>query len=296
MMASFQRIQKGSHIASPLRSVEFTRNERNFHCDVLHFTPDRVVTLVLDDAIAAMEDVIKIIHNLKPKSSCGFDEISVKLIKFAKNELCKPITVIVNQCLETGIFPDKLKIAKVIPLFKKGDPEQIDNYRPISILPAISKIIENTIFIQLYEYFNTNDLLYKSQYGFRPKHSAELAALEIVDKIIYQMDNSETPISVLLDLSKAFDKKSVLGPALFVIYTAQIAEITREHLLLAHFYADDSQLYVAFSPQEPGDEESIARKVSACLKDIRRWMLANMLKQNDEKTEFIIACPPRIRH
>ena len=100
------------------------------------------------------EDVIKIIHNLKPKSSCGFDEISVKLIKFAKNELCKPITVIVNQCLETGIFPDKLKIAKVIPLFKKGDPEQMDNYRPISILPAISKIIENTIFIQLYEYFN----------------------------------------------------------------------------------------------------------------------------------------------
>ena len=55
------------------------------------------------------------------------------------------------------------------------------------------------------------------------------------------------------------------------------------HLLLAHFYADDSQLYVAFSPQEPGDEESIARKVSACLKDIRRWMLANMLKKNDEK-------------
>ena len=86
------------------------------------------------------EDVIKIIHNLKPKSSCGFDEISVKLIKFAKNELCKHITVKVNQCLETGIFPDKLKIAKVIPLFKKGDPEQIDNYRPISILPAISKI------------------------------------------------------------------------------------------------------------------------------------------------------------
>ena len=85
------------------------------------------------------EDVIKIINNLKPKSRCGCDEISVKLIKFAKNELCKPITYNVNQFLETGrpIFPDKLKIAKVIPLFKKGDPEQIDNYRPISILSAI---------------------------------------------------------------------------------------------------------------------------------------------------------------
>ena len=58
------------------------------------------------------EDVVKIIDNLKPKSSFGLDEISVKLIKFAKNKLCKPITFIVNQCLETGIFPDKLKIAK----------------------------------------------------------------------------------------------------------------------------------------------------------------------------------------
>ena len=96
---------------------------------------------------------------------------SVKLIKFAKNELCKPITTIVNQCLETSIFPDKLKIAKVILLFKKGDQEQIDNYRPISILPAISKIIEKVMFIQLYEYFNTNNLLYKSQYGVRPKHT-----------------------------------------------------------------------------------------------------------------------------
>ena len=121
-------------------------------------------------ASVSEEDVIKIILNLKPKSSCGCDEIPVKLIKFAKSELCKPITPIVNQCLETGIFPDKLKIAKVIPLFKKGDPEQIDNYRPISILPAISKIIEKEIFIQLYEYFNTNNLLYKSQYGFRPQH------------------------------------------------------------------------------------------------------------------------------
>ena len=81
---------------------------------------------------------------------------------------------------------------------------------------------------------------------------------------------------------------SVLGPALFVIYI-QIAEITREHLLLAHFYADDSQLYVAFSPQEPGDEESIARKVSACLKDIRCSLTCS------SRTICIIACPPRIR-
>jgi hypothetical protein len=82
---------------------------------------------------------------------------------------------------------------------------------------------------------------------------------------------------------------------LFVLYTSQIADIARAHGLQAHFYADDSQLYVAFSPLEPGDEESIARRVSACLDDIRCWMLANMLKQNDGKTEFVIACSARIR-
>jgi hypothetical protein len=105
----------------------------------------------------------------------------------------------------TGIFPNKLKIAKVIPLYKKGDDSIFDIYRPISILPSISKVFERTMFNQLHEYFYKNKLYYSSQYGFREKHSTELAALELVDRITNEMDNNAIPINIYLDLSKAFD-------------------------------------------------------------------------------------------
>ena len=107
--------------------------------------------------------------------------------------------------LNTGIFPDELNIAKVIPIFKKDDPTLFKNYRSISQLYTISKIIENIIFTQLSLYFNENKLIFDNQYGFRPKHSTEYAALELVDIIITQMDKKEVPINIFLDLSKAFD-------------------------------------------------------------------------------------------
>ena len=107
--------------------------------------------------------------------------------------------------LNTGIFPDNLKIAKVTPLFKKGDDTQFTNYRPISLLPVISKIFEKVIFKQIYGFFQDRQLFYNSQYGFRERHSTELAALELVDRITLEMDHAKTPISIFLDLSKAFD-------------------------------------------------------------------------------------------
>ena len=82
----------------------------------------------------------KIIDSFKPKTSCSQDGISVKLLKLMKSDLVKSITLVVNQSLATGIFPENLKIAKVIPIFKKDDENMFDNYRPISILPAVSKI------------------------------------------------------------------------------------------------------------------------------------------------------------
>ena len=113
--------------------------------------------------------------------------------------------MLINQMITTGVFPDRLKIAKVTPIFKKDDETLVTNYRPISILPSLSKIFEKVIFKQLYEYFQDKQLFYNSQYGFREGHSTELAALELVDRITIQMDKMNTPISIFLDLSKAFD-------------------------------------------------------------------------------------------
>ena len=150
-------------------------------------------------------DIDKIINELSNKTSCGHDNISTKLLKSKKHQLVKPLTIIINQMLRTGIFPNKLKIAKVIPLYKNKDDTHITNYRPISILPSISKIFEKVIYIQLYDYFTDNDLFSHSQYGFRSNHSTELAVLEVIDRIILDMDKGRLPVNIYLDLSKAFD-------------------------------------------------------------------------------------------
>ena len=150
-------------------------------------------------------DIRKIADKLDNKKSCGIDGISNIIMKSIINILIKPITIIINQMLETGVFPDKLKVAKVIPLFKKRDPTLLTKNRPISLLPSLSNIFEKVIYQQLYAYFENSNLFFKGQYGFRKGHSTEMASLELVDRILSFMDNGDTPIGIFLDLSKAFD-------------------------------------------------------------------------------------------
>ena len=113
--------------------------------------------------------------------------------------------MVINQSLLTGIFPNKLKIAKVIPLFQKGDKSIIENNRPISILPSISKVFEKIIFNQLYDHFKKHNLFFNGQYGFRRNHSTELATLDLIEKNQHQLDTHTNPFAIFLDLSKAFD-------------------------------------------------------------------------------------------
>ena len=155
-------------------------------------------------------EVISAINNLENKTSYGCDGISNKLLKLIKNEISKPITLIVNQCLTTGIFPIAFKIAKVNPIYKTGNKSELNNYRPISLLPTISKIFERVIHTQLYNYLSENELLREQQYGFRSQHSPELAAIKLVNYLTHNMDTNKIPTSihVYLDLSKAFDTLS----------------------------------------------------------------------------------------
>ena len=118
-----------------------------------------------------------VITKLKNKSSCGYDNISNKHLKNPKNVLTKQLTLLVNQCLHTGIYLSQLKLSRLKPLFKSGDQFRFSNYRPISLLPSLSKIFERVIFDELFSYFTNNNLLWLDKFVFRPGHSTELAAL-----------------------------------------------------------------------------------------------------------------------
>ena len=142
---------------------------------------------------------------MKTSRSRGHDGISSELLKLITGDISKCITLIINQSLHSGIFPDKFKIAKVTPIHKKGDIKLITNFRPISVLPVISKIFETVICDQLSHYLESNNLLCPQQYGFTKNSSTELAALEVIDRLLNQLNKHKIPINLYLDLAKAFD-------------------------------------------------------------------------------------------
>ena len=142
----------------------------------------------------------------------------------------------------TGIFPESLKIAKIIPIYKKGEPTDLSHYRTISLLPTISKIFERIIHIQLQEYFNSYNLLAEQQHGF-PNHSTEYAAVKLVDHISNTMDDHKIPGTIFIDLSKAFDTLSYD----ILLYKLKFYGIPGlEHKLIASHLSNRKQ-YVMFN-------------------------------------------------
>jgi len=152
-------------------------------------------------------DILNLIGALEPKDSSGIDNISSKLLIQLAPIIHSVLRLIINKSLMTGIFPDKLKIAIVRPIYKgkDSDPHLFGNYRPISLLVTISKIFEKVVHKQLYDYMTKHNLFKNNQYGFRANHSTEYATIEFVDRAMYEIDKGNIPFSVLLDLSKAFD-------------------------------------------------------------------------------------------
>ena len=179
----------------------------NTNNDFNQYMPRKANCALKFEPITA-DTINRIIGDLKPKTSTGVDNISNKLMKFVKNVISEPLSIIINQMLKLGIFPDSLKISKVVPLYKKDDQTNLSNYRPISLLPSISKIFEKVLLEQLTTYLDNNNLIHNHQYGFRKRHSTEYAALHIVDYLNYEMDRKRTPTNIYLDLSKAFDSLS----------------------------------------------------------------------------------------
>ena len=149
--------------------------------------------------------VKKIILNLDISKSSGVDDISAKLIKHAGNEVINTLTELVNLSLNQGKFPYKWKHAKIFPLFKIGDFNSMTTYRPISILPVVSKVMERIVHKQLYDYLVNNNVLSEAQFGFRPCHSTASALGALTESWLRSIDEGLIIGALFIDLRRAFD-------------------------------------------------------------------------------------------
>lgn len=154
-------------------------------------------------------EVDNIIYNLRSKCATGADNIPPEVLKSARHILVPPITSLCNLCLATGVFPEIFKTALIKPIFKAGDRHSVNNYRPISILTALSKILEKILNIRLVKYLEKNNIIAKNQYGFRRTLSTENAVLELTERVVKQLDSGAKVIGIFLDLAKAFDTVSI---------------------------------------------------------------------------------------
>ena len=152
-----------------------------------------------------IKSVFKQLSNLKTNKSTGLDGISAKLLKDAAAIIAPTLTDIFNQSLKSSVFPKIWKEGKVTPIYKFGDRSNMSNYRPTTVLPILSKILELLVHTQIYSYLSEHKILSQSQFGFRPKLSTSTALAFFTDSILDNADNGLITASVFLDLSKAFD-------------------------------------------------------------------------------------------
>ena len=152
-------------------------------------------------------NVINVAKLLKPKTSSGYDNISNKLMLEIIDIVAIHFSYIVNLSFSKGIVPIKMKIAKVIPIHKSGNRQDINNFRPISLLPAFSKLLEKLMYTRIIDYIERNEILYKHQYGFRKGHSSIHPIIQFLNKVadVNNKLNPELTMGIYIDLRKAFD-------------------------------------------------------------------------------------------
>lgn len=181
----------------PVADHDYTAYLRDHAPPCTHgkFNFGRVTYIQVRDAINAM----------KNKMSRDYYGINVALIKCVRDHVVSPLTKLFNMSIETGVYPDALKITKVIPVHKKGDTSECGNYRPISLVPVVSKIFEHLLKAQIVRYFEELKLFYEGQYGFRKGRSTCDAIMRLVATLVKGMEAGEIAGAHFYDLTKAFD-------------------------------------------------------------------------------------------
>lgn len=153
-------------------------------------------------SIVEMRDILTKLVSKRSRDRFGF---TVDIIKSIKHLIVGPLTKLVNGCLGDSVFPDILKRAVVVPVFKKGDPDDPSNYRPISLLPILSKVFEKCLAVRIVKHFESRGLFADSQFGFRESRSTTLGILDLVLRIQEAFEHHCYLSGTFCDLSKAFD-------------------------------------------------------------------------------------------
>ena len=284
-------------------------------------------------------EVNDIINILNPSKSVGPNSIPIKLLKIIGSSVSPLLALLVNQSFQSGIFADKLKIAKVVSLFKKGNLELPSNYRPISLLPIFSKLFEKLMYKRLYRFLEIHKALYSLQFGFQENHSIDHALVSLTEAVRNTLDNRRFGCGIFIDLQKAFDtvnhkilllklehygirgcalewfrsylserkqyvsvngsnsnllsitcgvpQGSVLGPLLFLIYINDLPNVSKK--LNFYLFADDTNIYC-----ESKNVPDLIRIVNKELRSVKKWLDANKLSLNIDKTNYIIFHSPSV--
>ncbi len=185
----------GPHLASSIQhnGKDFSSYLKNSNSSTFFFRPTNE------------DEICTIINKLGSRKGAGHDGIKSDIVKHVSKEIATPLATILNLSLSTGEVPDELKIAKVVPIYKKDNPEFFGNYRPVSVLPCLSKVLERIVYNRAYDFLCKNNVLYNKQYGFRTNHSTYMAVLDFVNIVSKAIDNDMYTLGIFMDLSKAFD-------------------------------------------------------------------------------------------
>ena len=152
-----------------------------------------------------IDDIKDIIKSMKSGKSYGPNSIPTYIMKTLDTKICAPLQKIFNLSMKSGVHPDILKLSKTIPVYKKGSRLLVSNYRPISLLSNLNKILEKIVHKKIYTFLEDNKSIYSLQFGFRKKHSADDALIKITETIRNALDNNKIACGIYVDLQKAFD-------------------------------------------------------------------------------------------
>jgi hypothetical protein len=184
---------------------KLTLHRNNVRIKIKSTTKGQICTATMFAAPVTGKEMERVILSLNKKASAGYDDIPVRVVKQCMDFIIKPLVHICNISFQQGIFPDQMKIAKIIPLYKNGDKYAMQNYRPISVLSAFLKILEKLMYNRLLSFLKKHHILIESQHGFIENKSTESASQSFIESVQEALDNQIKAIGIFLDLSKAYD-------------------------------------------------------------------------------------------